>query len=58
MRPKGKIRNEIDLLALKAGIDGIAFPSETAIEYSKQNGFAKFYSSFCCAQIFLDLKQK
>ncbi|MGE5575386.1 MAG: radical SAM protein, partial [Ignavibacteria bacterium] len=33
MRPKGKDRNETDLLALKAGVDAIAFPSEAAIDY-------------------------
>ena len=58
MRPKGKSRSETDLLALKAGVDGIAFPSETAIEYAKENGLIKFFSSYCCAQIFMDLQKK
>ncbi|MEM4701070.1 MAG: radical SAM protein, partial [Candidatus Bathyarchaeia archaeon] len=34
MRPKGKHRAETDILAIKAGIDAIAFPSEEAIKYA------------------------
>jgi uncharacterized radical SAM superfamily protein len=58
MRPKGKHRTETDVLALKAGVDGIAFPSETAIEYSKKMGFEVGFSKFCCAQIYRDLAGK
>jgi uncharacterized radical SAM superfamily protein len=57
MRPKDKTRGETDLLALKAGVDGIAFPSDTAIKYAKDNGFSAVFSSYCCAQMFLDLKK-
>ncbi len=52
MRPKGEIRKEIDVLALKAGVDAIAFPSEEAIEYAKKKGNKINFSSYCCAQIF------
>jgi uncharacterized radical SAM superfamily protein len=54
MRPKGKSRAEIDTLSLKAGADAVAFPSEEAIEYAKNNGYKIVYSPFCCAQIFRD----
>lgn len=54
MRPKGKLRAETDILALKAGVDAIAFPSEEAVEYSKREGFKTAFSSYCCAQIFSD----
>ena len=54
MRPKGKSRAQIDVLALKAGVDAVAFPSEEAIEYAKNNGYAIAFSTFCCAQIFRD----
>jgi uncharacterized radical SAM superfamily protein len=54
MRPKGKHRAETDILALKAGADGIAFPSEEAIEYAKQQGYTTSFSSHCCAQIYVD----
>ena len=54
VRPKGRHRAETDVLALKAGIDGIAFPSEEAIEYALQKGCEINFSSHCCAQIYLD----
>jgi len=56
MRPKGELRNSTDLLALKAGVDGIAFPSESAVEYAKSKGFNAVFSSYCCAQMYFDLK--
>ena len=58
MRPKGKHRVETDLLALKAGVDGIAFPSEEAIQKAKTCGYDVGFSSFCCAQIYRDLTGK
>jgi len=54
MRPKGKNRSETDVLALKAGVDAIAFPSEAAIEYAKNEGYKTAFSSYCCAQMFAD----
>jgi uncharacterized radical SAM superfamily protein len=54
MRPKGKLRVETDILALKAGVDGIAFPSEEAVNFAQEQGFSVSFSSFCCAQIFMD----
>jgi lipoyl synthase len=54
MRPKGKSRGETDVYALKAGVDGIAFPSEAAVEYAKSKGYQTVYSSYCCAQMYLD----
>jgi uncharacterized radical SAM superfamily protein len=54
MRPKGKLRDETDVLALKAGVNAIAFPSEEAIKYAKEQGYELIFSSFCCAQIYCD----
>ncbi len=54
VRPKGKHRNETDVLALKAGVDAIAFPSEAVIEYAKSHGYKFSFSSYCCAQIYMD----
>jgi hypothetical protein len=54
MRPKGKLRVETDVLALKAGVDGIAFPCEEAVNFAQAQGFSVSFSSFCCAQIFMD----
>lgn len=54
MRPKGKVRGQTDMLALKAGVDGVAFPSDEAIEYAKNVGHNVVFSSFCCAQMYVD----
>ncbi len=58
MRPKGKNRAKTDILALKAGVDGVAFPSEEAIRYARNHGYDIAFSSFCCAQIYKDLTAK
>ncbi len=57
MRPKGKHRLETDFLALKAGVDGIAFPSEEVIRYTQTHGFGVAFSPFCCAEIYRDLRK-
>jgi uncharacterized radical SAM superfamily protein len=55
MRPKGKHRTETDVLAMKAGVDGIAFPDEEAIQYARLKNCNVGFSPFCCAQIYKDL---
>jgi uncharacterized radical SAM superfamily protein len=54
MRPKGRNRGETDVLALKAGVDAIAFPSEEGVEYAKNKGYNTAFSSYCCAQMYFD----
>ncbi len=54
MRPKGKQRAETDILALKAGVDAVAFPSDAAVEYAKSSGGKVEFSSYCCAQLCFD----
>jgi hypothetical protein len=56
MRPKGEHRVKTDILAIKAGVDAIAFPIEEAIEFAKNQGYSVFFSSFCCSQIYADIK--
>jgi uncharacterized radical SAM superfamily protein len=58
MRPKGRHRGETDVLALKAGVDGIAFPSEEAVRFAENHGYETVFSSFCCAQIYKDLREQ
>jgi uncharacterized radical SAM superfamily protein len=54
VRPKGKHRVETDVLALKAGVDAIAFPSEEAVKYAENQRYEFSFSSYCCAQIYAD----
>lgn len=52
MRPKGKHRIETDILAIKAGVNAIAFPTEEAIKTAENLGYEVSFSSFCCSQIY------
>jgi uncharacterized radical SAM superfamily protein len=54
MRPKGKHRAETDILALQAGVNAVAFPSEEAIRYAENQGYEISFSPYCCAQIYVD----
>ena len=56
MRPKGEPRKKIDLLAVKAGVDAIAFPVEEAIQLVESLNLDISFSSLCCSQIFEDIK--
>ena len=56
MRPKGKHRVKTDILAIEAGVDAIAFPAEEAIKFAEKQGCNIAFSSFCCAQIYRDVK--
>jgi uncharacterized radical SAM superfamily protein len=57
MRSKGKYRNEIDTLAVRAGVNAIALPADVAITLAKQMGYQVTFSSLCCSQIYADIKQ-
>lgn len=54
MRPKGRHRAETDVLAIKAGVEAIAFPAEEAIKFAEKQGFPMSFSSYCCSQIYSD----
>jgi uncharacterized radical SAM superfamily protein len=57
MRPKGKHKTETDMLAVKAGVNAIAFPAEQAIKLAESMSVGTSFSSLCCSQIYEDLKQ-
>jgi len=56
MRPKGKHRVETDNLAIKAGVNAIAFPTEEAIKCAEKLGYKIKFSSLCCSQIYTNFK--
>lgn len=56
MRPRGKSRNTMDVLAIKAGVDAVAFPTEEAVEFAESCRLDVTFSSFCCAQVYSDLR--
>jgi len=54
-RPVGEHRILTDILAVKAGVNAIAFPAEDAIQFAKAMGLTATFSPICCSQIFADL---
>ena len=56
MRPKGVHRAKTDVLAVKAGVNAIAFPAKEAIKLAESLNYKISFSSLCCSQIFEDLK--
>ncbi|MFQ6074255.1 MAG: radical SAM protein [Candidatus Bathyarchaeia archaeon] len=57
MRPKGKGRGEIDVLAVEAGVNAIAFPAEEAIRLAESLGLETSFSSLCCSQIYENIRR-
>jgi uncharacterized radical SAM superfamily protein len=57
MRPKGKQRVKTDILAIKAGVDAVAFPTEEALKFAEKQGYEAAFSSMCCSQIYSDIKR-
>lgn len=55
MRPKGGHRIETDIMAVKAGVDAIAFPTEEVVDFAQQHGRTAAFSPLCCSQIYEDL---
>ena len=55
MRPKGTHKAETDTLAVRAGVNAVAFPAEEAIRLAESMGLKITFSSLCCSQIFEDV---
>ena len=54
MRPKGKHRIETDILAIRAGVNAIAFPTEEAIMEAERLGYQFCFSPLCCSQVYCE----
>ena len=52
MRPTGKHRIRTDALAIRAGVNAIAFPEDKAIDYAKSLGLEIKFFPVCCSQIY------
>jgi uncharacterized radical SAM superfamily protein len=57
MRPKGEHKVRTDMLAVKAGVNAIAFPAEEAVQLAESLGLEVTFSSLCCSQIFGDIEE-
>lgn len=57
MRPKGEHKIETDTLAIKGGVDAVAFPANEAVRLAESSGLEIVFSSLCCSQIFDDIER-
>ncbi|MGO9569966.1 MAG: radical SAM protein [Desulfomonilaceae bacterium] len=48
-RPRGFYRRDLDVLAVRAGINSLALPSEPALEEAQQRGLNIIYRETCCS---------
>ena len=56
MRPRGEHKIRTDTLAVRAGVNAIAFPAEETVRLAESMGLEITFSSLCCSQIFEDIK--
>lgn len=47
-RPMGKMKEEIDRMAVDAKFNGIAFPADSIVEYAQQTGLRPHFVNACC----------
>ena len=47
-RPLGKIKIDVDRLAIEAGLNGIAYPAEGTLSYARQHGLEPEIINACC----------
>ncbi len=52
-RPAGPDRVKFDVYSLLAGVNGIAFPAEGVVTYSKEIGLEPVLSPSCCSTVFM-----
>jgi lipoyl synthase len=48
-RPRGFYRRDLDILAVQAGINSLALPSEQALEEARRRGLNIMYRETCCS---------
>jgi uncharacterized radical SAM superfamily protein len=54
-RPKGDHKVETDILAVQSGINGIAYPSQEAANYSIKHSFELKFSELCCSLVYREI---
>lgn len=48
MRPKGRYRQELDLAAVRSGVNKIVVPTWAAVELAKESGLSVTFGEECC----------
>ncbi|MEM3564108.1 MAG: radical SAM protein [Candidatus Jordarchaeaceae archaeon] len=57
-RPRGAHKISTDILAIKSGVNGIAFISQEGANYAEKQGFKLKFRDHCCSLIFKDIKSR
>ncbi|MEM2910388.1 MAG: radical SAM protein [Nitrososphaerota archaeon] len=57
-RPRGALRSAMDVLALRVGVNGIAYPSEEAYRFARRLGLNVVVHDDCCSLIWRDMAPK
>lgn len=55
-RPKGNTRKEIDCLAVRAGVNAVAYPDPEAISLAEKMKLERSFSGLCCSQVYEELR--
>lgn len=55
VRPRGEHKSQTDMLAIRAGVSGIAYPSEKGYNFAKKAGLDIKFSEECCALAYRNL---
>src|SRR4030042_1258480 len=48
-RPPGKYKRRVERIAMDCGVNGIAYPDETTVDYARRRGLKKGFSEECCS---------
>jgi uncharacterized radical SAM superfamily protein len=54
-RPKGKLRSDIDVLAVESGVNAIAFPTVEAVKAAMNLGVDVTFSNLFCSLVYADI---
>jgi uncharacterized radical SAM superfamily protein len=55
-RPKGNAKSRLDILAIDAGVNGIAYPSEEGFEHALAKGLKPQIHDECCALMYQHIR--
>ncbi len=53
-RPKGRLRSEMDILAVQSGVNAVACPTVDGIEAAEKLGLKTSFSGLCCSLVYAD----
>ena len=48
-RPPGKYKRRAEIIAIDCGVNGIAYPDETTVDYARSQGLKTVFSEECCS---------